>query len=106
MTETEVRAGDSGWKQRIGLALVEGGLAFAVLYVLGHRDARVIGPLVGAIVISALMPPRWSRLVSGVTLLGVAGYFRWQFGWTQIPLALGIIGAFLLVAGVIRSREK
>lgn len=106
MTEQVAGSGGSRVMQRVGLAVIEGAVAFAVLYVLGHRDLRVFIPVVATIVVSALVPPRFSRLVSGVCLLGVATYFYLEFHWKQIPAALGIIGIVLVIAGVVRAREK
>jgi hypothetical protein len=93
-------------KNRVGLALIEVALVIAVMYVLGWRDPRFIGPLAGAIAISTLAPPRYSGVVSGLSMMAVGAYYHWGLGLNQIPMALGIIGVFLLGSGLMRMKGK
>lgn len=105
MSDFGVPRMNSGLKQRIGLAAIELVLVVVVMwYVLGHRDRVFIGSVAAAIVTSTLAPPRWSGLVSGVCLLGLAAFFRLQYGMTQLPLVLGIFGVFVLITGVQRAK--
>ncbi len=107
MSEPQLPEMDSGLKQRIGLAAIEAVLIVVVMwYVLKHRDKEFIGSITAAIVISTLAPPRWSGLVSGVCLLGLAAFLRFGKGLHQLPIALAIFGVFVLIMGVRRAKGR
>lgn len=63
-----------------------------------RSDALAIG-LIATIVVSAIVAPRWSNVVSGVGLIATAAALNIVHGLTQVPLLLGAIGVVLLGVG-------
>ena len=93
-------------KQRIPLALFEVALVVGVLYFLGYRDWLFIGSIATAIGISALSPPRFAPIVSGVCLLALAALFYLHFKLEKIPIVLGALGLIALIYGAVRLAPR
>lgn len=93
-----------GFKQRAGLAILEAGLVVGVLYFLGYRDWLFIGSIAGAIALSALSPPRYSGLVTGICLLALAALFHFHFKLQRLPMVLGVAGLIFCIYGLVKFR--
>jgi len=88
-----------GLKTRLPLALIEVAAVVAILYFLGRRDWLFMGSIAAAIGVSALAPPRFSLLISGVSLLALAALFHFHFKFQRVPIVLGVLGLLALIWG-------
>lgn len=89
----------SGLKTRLPLALIEVAAVVAILSFLGHRDWLFMGAIAAAIGVSALAPPRFSLLISGVSLLALATLFYFHFKFQKVPIVLGVLGLIAVAWG-------
>jgi hypothetical protein len=95
----------SGFKQRLGLALLEVVLVGVVWYVM-KLDDLLAGAIAAAVVASTLAPARISGLVSGVCLLGLAGLVYQHYGHKPLALVLAIFGVLSVAGGVRRMTSR
>ncbi|MCE7974343.1 MAG: hypothetical protein DYG92_08495 [Leptolyngbya sp. PLA1] len=62
--------------------------------------------LVGVIVASALVPPRFSSLASGLGFLGVGGVAYFHYGSTLVGVICGVLGAWSLTEAFRALRPR
>ena len=95
-----------GFKQRLGLALFEIVLVGVVWYIMGLNNL-LAGAIAAAVVVSTLAPAKYSGIVSGVCMLGLAGLVYQKYaGGKQVGLVLAIFGVIALFGGVRRIVSK
>lgn len=83
---------------RLGWAAFQVVIVGLVWWFMIRSDALAIG-LIATIVVSAVVAPRWSNVVSGVGLIATAAALNIVHGLTQVPLLLCAIGIVLLGVG-------
>lgn len=86
------------WASRLGWAAVQIIVVVALWLLIGLVDVLAIG-LIATIVLSTLVPPRWSNIASGLGLVGTALAINLAYGYTQTPLILGALGVLFIGIG-------
>lgn len=86
------------WASRLGWAAVQIIVVVALWLLIGLVDVLAIG-LIATIVLSTLVPPRWSNIASGLGLVGTAIALNLAYGYTQTPLILGALGVLFIGLG-------
>ncbi len=89
-------------KEKLGLILFELALV-AGLWVVMKLRWQTGAVLVAAVLLSGLAPDRFSRLASGLALLGVAAFFYFWVGHAQLAAVLGLFGAALALYGAVSA---
>lgn len=84
---------------RLGWAALQVGVVIALWLLIGLLDILAIG-LIATIVISTIVPHRWSNLVSGLGIIGTGVALNIAHGLTHIPLILCILGAVIAALAV------
>src|SRR3954466_2320337 len=82
-----------------GLILIELGFVGAAWFLLG-LNPMLGGALVAAVLLTGLVPERYTRLATGIAMLGVGGLIYFYFGQVQLGLLIGAFGAVMLVLGL------
>jgi hypothetical protein len=87
-------------KEKLGLILFE--LALVAAFWFFFKLVWQLGAvLVAAVLLSGLAPERYSRLASGLALLGVAAFFYFWAGHKQLAAILGVFGGVLALYGAV-----
>lgn len=93
---------------RIGLIAIELALVVAAWRFLGLPHV-IAGGLAAIIVVSGLLPDRWSALVSGVLMIAGAAtiYFVYPYpADRRIAMFIGAVGIVFTIVGIARWRAR
>ena len=82
-------------KSRIGIAVVELALVGVAWYVL-KLDDLLAGAIAAVIVVSTILPGRWSVLASGLGMIGLAGLAQFHYGHRPLAIVLLVFGVITL----------
>ena len=94
-------------KDKLGFMAIE--LAMVGLFWWFFKLVPALGlTLVGAVLLSGLAPERFSRLASGLALLGVGAVFYFYFKHRELGMILGAGGLLLTIwgAAALASERK
>lgn len=87
------------WRARIGWAALQIAIVAFCWWRFGLYALLPIG-LIATIIVSTVVSPRWSNLVSGVGLVATAAALFFAYGATQIPGLMAIVGVIFAALGV------
>ncbi len=95
-----------GLKRRAPMMLLSLGILGLAWYLLRINEA-IVAAIAGLIIISWLVPERFSNLVTGAGMIGLGALLYLRFmGGTQTGLLMGIIGVVFLVMGINDVRRR
>ena len=89
------------WNRRILTVLAELGILALATFLL-QLHWVLVASFAALIVIAGLAPHRWSGLLTGLGMLGVAAVAHFYYGQDRIAILLAIIGLVFLALGIPR----
>jgi len=95
----------AGIKRRLPTMLISLAILGVAWYLL-KLDVVITGAIATVIVVSALVPVRYSNLVSGLGLLAIAGVSYFHYGSQTIATLFGLIGLVEVGMGINDLRRS
>lgn len=86
---------------RLGFLAVELAILAGVYFILRLREPALFIGIGAVLTVSTLSPPRFSAVVAGVALLGLALADHLLTGRRQIPQVIALIGAVAVIYGSV-----